>query len=396
YAFTQPIQMRLDEAESGITTDVGVKIVGPDVERLSTLASRVEGVLRGVPGAAEVKATAAARVNQLRLDLNREAMARYGVGAEIVGREVERALGASVATIVVDGPRRIGVAVRVPGATSLAPESFAAIPIPIPAGGRIPLSALARIGVTQEPEAFAHEGAQRLVVVGANIRGRDVGGFVTDATARLATQVPLPQGYRYEWGGQYRHQQTAMRRLAILVPLAIIGIYLLLFLAFRTVRHAGLIMSNVPFALVGGVAALGLAHLNLSISAAVGFIALFGIAVLNGVVMVSCINELRQDGMGLEEAVLDGAATRLRPVLMTALVAGFGFVPMALSTSPGAELQRPLATVVIGGLVTATALTLLVLPTLYATVERWSARYADVQEETAELPLPEPAPAPAM
>ncbi len=387
FAFTQPIQMRLDEAESGITTDVGVKIIGPDPERLAALAARVEQVLRGVPGAAEVKATASARVNQFRLDLDRDALARYGIAAQDVGREVERALGASVATTVVDGPRRIGVAVRIPGANTLAPELFAELPIPTPSGARVPLSAVARLSVVQSPEAFAHEGAQRMVVVGANVRNRDVGGFVTDASARLAARVPAPEGYRYEWGGQYRHQQTAMRRLGILVPLAIIGIYLLLFLAFRTVRHAALIMSNVPFALVGGVAALALAGLNLSISAAVGFIALFGIAVLNGVVMVSCINELRAEGRSLEEAVLEGAATRLRPVLMTALVAGFGFVPMALSTSPGAELQRPLAVVVIGGLVTATGLTLLVLPTLYATVERWSEGYADVQEEALLPPV---------
>ncbi len=387
YAFTQPIQMRLDEAESGITTDVGVKIIGNDPERLAGLAARVEQVLATVPGAAEVKATAAARVNQFRLDLDRVALSRYGIAAADVGREVERALGASVATTVVDGPRRIGVAVRIPGATSQAPERLRELPIPTPTGARVPLSAVARLAVTQAPEAFAHEGAQRMVVVGANVRGRDVGGFVTDASQRLAAQVPAPEGYRYEWGGQYKHQQTAMQRLGILVPLAIVGIYLLLFLAFRTVRHAALIMSNVPFALVGGVGALGLAQLNLSISAAVGFIALFGIAVLNGVVMVSCINELRAEGKSLEEAVLEGAATRLRPVLMTALVAGFGFVPMAISTSPGAELQRPLAVVVIGGLITATALTLLVLPTLYATVERWSMRYADVREETAEHPV---------
>jgi cobalt-zinc-cadmium resistance protein CzcA len=388
YAFTQPIQMRLDEAESGITTDVGVKIIGSDPDRLAALATRIETVLRTVRGAAEVKATAAARVNQLQLDLDRDAMARYGIGAQDVGRELERALGTSVATVVVDGPRRIGLAVRIPGAGTLAPERLGDLPVPTPAGGHVALSAVARLKVVTAPEAFAHDGAQRLVVVGANVRGRDVGSFVTDASARLAEQAPAPEGYRYEWGGQYRHQQTAMRRLSILVPLAIIGIYLLLFGAFRTVRHAGLILTNVPFALVGGIAALWLTRLNLSISAAVGFIALFGIAVLNGVVMVTCINELREGEASLEDAVLEGASSRLRPVLMTALVAGFGFVPMAVSTSPGAELQRPLATVVIGGLITATALTLLVLPTLYVVVERWSERYEDVREEH-EAPAPE-------
>jgi cobalt-zinc-cadmium resistance protein CzcA len=378
YAFTQPIQMRLDEAESGITTDVGVKIIGPDVARLAALAGRVERELRSVPGAAEVKATAAARVRQVEITPDRAAMARLGLGTEALGREVERAFGASVATTIIAGPRRIGVAVRVPGAQAADPSILDALPIATPAGGQVPLSAVAKVEVIETPEAFAHEGAQRMVVVGANVRGRDMGGFVAEASARLGARVPLPDGYRFEWGGQYTHQQTAMQRLTILGPLAVLAIYLLLFLAFGRMHHALLVMSNVPFALVGGVAALWIAGLNLSLSAAVGFIALFGIAVLNGVVMVSYVNELREDGLALEQAVLQGAATRLRPVLMTALVAGFGFVPMAFSTSAGAELQRPLATVVIGGLVTSTALTLVVLPTLYLTVERWWARHPKV------------------
>jgi cobalt-zinc-cadmium resistance protein CzcA len=371
YAFTQPIQMRLDEAESGITTDVGVKIVGTDPDTLATLAGRVERVLAGVRGAGEVRATAAARVKQVRLELDRDALSRFGLGSGDVGHEVERALGASVATEVVDGPRRIGVAVRVANATTHDPSTLADLPIATPSGSRVPLGSVARVKLVDAPEAFAHEGGQRLVVVGANIRGRDVVGFVDDAAAQLATAVPLPTGYRYEWGGQYTHQQSALRRLGILVPIAIMAIYLLLFAALRRVRQAALVMANVPFALVGGVAALWLAGLNLSLSASIGFIALFGIAVLNGVVMVASINDLRQHGRPMVEATIEGAASRLRPVLMTALVAGFGFVPMAISTSPGAEVQRPLATVVIGGVMTSTLLTLLVLPVLYVTVERY-------------------------
>jgi cobalt-zinc-cadmium resistance protein CzcA len=235
----------------------------------------------------------------------------------------------------------------------------------------VPLGTLADVELVEAPEAYAHEGGQRLVVVGANIRGRDVVGFVEDAMTRLGRDVPLPSGYRYEWGGQYTHQRTALQRLAILVPLAILAIYLLLFAAFQRVRQAALVLANVPFALVGGVTALWITGLNLSLSAAIGFIALFGIAVLNGVVMVSSINDLRARGADLYAATLDGAASRIRPVLMTALVAGFGFVPMAISSSPGAEIQRPLATVVIGGLLTSTLLTLLVLPVLYVTVERY-------------------------
>lgn len=222
-----------------------------------------------------------------------------------------------------------------------------------------------------------------MVVVGANIRGRDVGGFVEEASALLAGRVDLPDGYRFEWGGQYRNQQSAARRLAILGPVSVLVIYLLLFAAFGTVRHALLIMLNVPFAVVGGVAALWIAGLNLSTSAIIGFIAVFGIAVLNGVVMVSYVNQLRERGESLEDAVLNGAATRLRPVLMTALAASFGFIPMALSTSPGAELQRPLATVVIGGIVTATLLTLFVLPTLYLRIERWVTAWAGAPEARA-------------
>ncbi|MCU0622086.1 MAG: efflux RND transporter permease subunit [Gemmatimonadales bacterium] len=387
YAFTQPIQMRLDEAESGITTDVGVKIIGTDPDTLAALAGRVEQVLLAVPGAGEIRAVAAARVKQVQLGLDREALARYGLGSAEVGREVERALGASVATEVVDGPRRIGVVVRVPAATSQDPLALADLPIATPGGGRVPLASVASVQLVEKPEAFAHEGGQRLVVVGANIRGRDVVGFVDDASAQLAARVPLPSGYRYEWGGQYTHQRTALQRLGILVPLAILLIYLLLFAAFRRVRQAALVMSNVPFALVGGVAALWLAGLNLSLSAAVGFIALFGIAVLNGVVMVTSINDLRRHGHHLLESAVEGASSRLRPVLMTALVAGFGFVPMALSRSPGAEIQRPLATVVIGGLVTSTLLTLLVLPVLYVTVERYFAAYraAGRQAEAAAV-----------
>ena len=313
FAFTQPIQMRLDEAETGITTDVGVKVIGSNPDTLAALAARVERVLVGVPGAAEVRATAASRIKQVRITLNREMMARYGVGSGTVGAEVERALGASTATAVVDGPRRIGVAVRIPGATTVDPVLLRQLPVPVAGGAVVPLGTLASVELAEAPEAYAHEGGQRLVVVGANIRGRDVVGFVEDAMAQLDRDVPLPSGYRYEWGGQYTHQRTALQRLAILVPLAILAIYLLLFAAFQRVRQAALVLANVPFALVGGVTALWITGLNLSLSAAIGFIALFGIAVLNGVVMVSSINDLRAGGADLYAATLDGAASRIRP-----------------------------------------------------------------------------------
>lgn len=370
YAFTQPIQMRLDEAETGITTDVGVKIFGEDPDELAALAARVERALVGVEGAADVKVTAAARVKELRVEVDRASLARYGLASGDIGHQVEMALGSSVATHIVDGPRRIGVVVRIPGGNRIDPSLMSRLPVANGPDGLVTLGAVAHLEITESPEAFAHEGGQRMVVVGANIRGRDVGSFVDEASTVLEQRVPLPTGYRYEWGGQYRNQQSAMRRLALLVPVAILAIYLLLFSTFGVIRQAVLIMLNVPFAVVGGVAALWIAGLNLSTSALIGFIAVFGIAVLNGVVMVSYINQLRERGRVLKEAVLEGAAVRLRPVLMTALAASLGFVPMAISTSPGAELQRPLATVVIGGLLTATLLTLLVLPTLYLWVEK--------------------------
>ena len=374
YAFTQPIQMRLDEAESGITTDVGVRIFGDDPDRLVAAAARAEAIIAGIRGAADVKVSAAAEVKELRVTLDRDAMSRFGVSSADVGHQVELALGSAVATQMVDGPRRIDVVVRVPDSNRIDPVAFGSLPVTRGGSELVPLAAVASLEMIETPEAFAHEGGIRMVVVGANIRGRDVGGFVEEASAALEARAPLPDGYRYEWGGQYRNQQMAVRRLAILVPLAIGAIYLLLYLAFGSFVQAALIMTNVPFALAGGIAILWLRNLNLSTSAIIGFIAVFGIAVLNGVVMVSYMNELRERGRSLREAVVEGAVTRLRPVLMTAAAATLGFVPMALSHSPGAELQRPLATVVIGGLITATVLTLLVLPTAYHVVERWTAR----------------------
>jgi len=383
YAFTQPIQMRLDEAETGITTDVGVKIFGSDADRLAELADRVELLLTRVPGAADVKVSAAARVSELRVTLDPDALSRYGLSASQVGHQVEAALGASVATRVVDGPRRIDVVVRLPAGNTVDPTRLGRIPVVAQSSALLHLDAVADIRRTESPEAFAHEGGQRMVVVGTNIRGRDVGSFVEEASTVLRREVELPGGYAFEWGGQYRNQQTAARRLSVLVPISVIAIFLLLFTAFGTVRHAGLILLNVPFALVGGIASLWITGLNLSTSAIIGFIAVFGIAVLNGVVMVSYVNQLRTEGRSLDDAITEGAATRLRPVLMTALAASFGFIPMALSTSPGAELQRPLATVVIGGIVTSTFLTLLVLPTVYRKVEVWTGKTGSQDVESA-------------
>ena len=371
YALTQPIQMRLDEAETGITTDVGVKVFGDDPDLLAILAQRVERILDRVPGAADVLVSSAARISQLHLEPDRDAMARAGLTMASLAGQVESALGARVATELVDGPRRIGVAVQVTAGNQVDPSELARLPLALPGGGLVPLASMARLELREVPEELAHEGGRRLVVVGANVRGRDVGGFVAEATRVLEAGLELPEGYYLEWGGQYTQQQRAAQRLTILGPAALLAMFLLLFTAFGRIRQALLIMLNVPFALVGGVAILWLTGLNLSTSALVGFIAVFGIATLNGVVMVTFINQLRTRGMALEEAVVEGASIRLRPVLMTALTDCIGFLPMAISWLPGAELQRPLATVVIGGALSAMVLTLVVLPTLYLQVERW-------------------------
>jgi len=233
---------------------------------------------------------------------------------------------------------------------------------------------VASVAMVRGPEAINHENGERRLVVQTNVRGRDVGSFVAEAQRRLEGRVTMPEGYHITWGGQFENQQRAMQRLVLVIPLSLAIIFLLLFITFGNVRHAGLVILNVPFALVGGIGALWARSLNLNLSASVGFIALFGVAVLNGVVMIAAINRLRSDGLSIRDAIIEGAGTRLKPVLMTALVASLGFIPMAISTGAGSEIQRPLATVVIGGIVTSTLLTLIVLPTIYELIERWVAR----------------------
>jgi cobalt-zinc-cadmium resistance protein CzcA len=381
-SFTQPLAMRLDEAESGIKTDLGIKVIGPDLEKNRMYAERILRLVSSTPGAADAAVEVSEGTGQIRVEVRRDALARYGLSVSDVRNTVELALGSQVATEIVDGARRIGVAVRFPEGARNDVDQLGRLTIRAPDGALIPLSAVADLVSTTGPELIGHEDAQRRTLVLSNVRGRDLGGFVAEIRAKVAAQVPLPPGMFLEWGGQYENQQRAMGRLVIVVPLALALIYLLLFASFRSVSQSGLVLLNVPFALVGGVAMLWLRGLNLNLSASVGFIALFGIAVLNGVVLVAHLNELRSAGHDLEEAVRLGAADRLRPVLMTALVASLGFVPMALSTSPGSEVQRPLASVVIGGLVTSTFLTLFVLPVLYRALARWqAARLADEGDE---------------
>jgi cobalt-zinc-cadmium resistance protein CzcA len=345
-----------------------VKVFGPDAAQLEKAGEQIQRVLAKVPGAADLQVEVLSGAVQLEIAVDRARMARYGLNVEHVRELVETAIGGAVATEVLDGARRFGVLVRFPDDVRSEPATLGDLLLTAPGGERVPLGNVARIETVRGPEAVTHEDGERRLVVQCNVRGRDVGSFVAEAQANLAP-VTLPQGYHVEWGGQFENQQRAMRRLFVVIPLSLAIIFTLLFVTFGRVRQASLVILNVPFALVGGIAALWARGLNLNLSASVGFIALFGVAVLNGVVLIAAINRLRDAGSGLRGAIVEGAETRLKPVLMTALVASLGFVPMALSTGAGAEVQRPLATVVIGGIVTSTLLTLIVLPTIYEMIE---------------------------
>ena len=373
--FTQPMAMRLDEVVSGVKADVAVKIFGPDTGELERLGEEIRQALERVRGAADVQVEVLSGAAQIEIVVDREATARFGLNVTDVQQFVEAAVGGITATELLDGARRFAVVVKLPEEYRRDKAAIGALLLTAPGGERVPLSRVARIEQTRTPETISHENGERRLVVQANVRGRDIGGFVGDAR-RVVEAVRLPSGYYLDWGGQFENQQRAMARLAIVVPLSLAIIFVLLFVTFNRVRQAALIILNVPFALVGGVGALWIRGLTLNLSASIGFIALFGVAVLNGVVMIAAINGLRAEGRGLRESILDGAGTRLKPVLMTALVASLGFVPMALSQGAGAEVQRPLATVVIGGLITSTLLTLIVLPTLYEIIERRAARRA--------------------
>ncbi|MBK8646272.1 MAG: efflux RND transporter permease subunit [Gemmatimonadetes bacterium] len=379
-SFTQPLQMRLDEAESGIKTDLGIKVVSNNIEQNQRLATQMLSIISTIPGNADAAVEVSEGSGQIAIRIKRDALAQYGLSVADVQRPVELAMGSQVASELVDGPRRIGMVVRYPDAQRNDISALSQLTIRTPSGAMVPLTAVAELVSTTGPELIGHEDGQRRALVLSNVRGRDLGSFVQEVRTRIAREVQLPAGTFLEWGGQYENQQRAMGRLTIVVPAALLLIYLLLFASFRSITQSFLVLTNVPFALVGGIAVLWLRGLNLNLSASIGFIALFGIAVLNGVVLVSHMNALRAGGLPLDLAVRRGAADRLRPVLMTALVASLGFVPMALSHSPGSEVQRPLASVVIGGLITSTILTLFVLPTLYLALEKWRVRRKSTEE----------------
>jgi cobalt-zinc-cadmium resistance protein CzcA len=380
YEFTQPIQMRFNELISGVRSDVGIKVFGDDMTVLAAVCDEIAAVVRKVPGASDVKVEQVRGLPVLTVGVDRERLARAGLNVADVQSIVAVALGGKTAGRVFEGDRRFDLVVRLPESIRADVDEIARLPVPVPGHGAgeggggameyVTLGDVAELKIAPGPNQISREEGKRRVVVTANVRGRDLGSFVEEARRRLETDVEIPPGYWVAWGGQFEQLISAAQRLKVVVPVVLLLIFALLYLSFRNVRDALLVYTGVPFALTGGVVAIWLRDIPLSISAGVGFIALSGVAVLNGLVMITFINRLRADGLPLVEAARRGAEDRLRPVLMTALVASLGFVPMALATGTGAEVQRPLATVVIGGIVSSTILTLIVLPLLYCWFHR--------------------------
>lgn len=389
YEFTQPIEMRFNELIAGVRSDVAVKVFGDDMDVMLSACEKIAAVLEQIRGAADVKVEQITGLPILTIELDRAAMARYGLSVAEVQDVIQIAIGGKSAGEVFEGDRRFDLIVRLPELMREDIERLKRIPIALPVretgprfamvGTRspeavrfshVPLGSVAEFVISPGPNQISRENGKRRVVVTANIRGRDIGSFVREAQAAIDAQVAIPAGYWSAWGGQFQQMISAARRLRIVVPIALLLILVLLFATFGNLKDAVLVFTGVPLALTGGVLALLIRGIPLSISAGVGFIALSGVAVLNGLVMISFIRQLRAEGLGLDEAIMQGALTRLRPVMMTALVASLGFVPMAVATGTGAEVQRPLATVVIGGILSSTALTLVVLPVLYRAFNR--------------------------
>ena len=377
YAFTQPIDMRVSEMITGVRSAVAVKLYGTDLAELSQYAERMVERIKTISGAVDVDWIDIGGRNYVEIDINTTALSRYGINIERINQLIETAVAGKVITEVIEKNQRTGVLLRYPETARNNIEALGNLLVETPRGDRMPLSRLAKITELSGPVQIIREGGQRVVVIRANVEGRDVVGFVDEVRTTLSNDIPLPQGYFIEFGGQFENQQRASARLALVVPISIMLIFVMLFSTFRSLRQAGLILLNIPFAMIGGIVSLYLSGLYMSVPASVGFITLFGVAVLNGVVMVTYFNQLRSAGKNVLEAVEEGALRRLRPVLMTAMIASLGLLPMLLATGPGSELQRPLAVVVIGGLVTSTLLTLILLPTLYV----WLEQHSVVQEK---------------
>lgn len=377
YEFTQPVQMRMNELIAGVRAEVAVKLYGDDLGQLATIGAQVEDVASGIKGAADVKLEQITGLPLMTITPDLDALARYGVAIDDVQKTISVALGGESAGQVFEGDRRFDIVVRLPENLRQDIGTLASLPVAVAPGAStaqersfVPLGQLAKVEIAPGPNQISRENGKRRVVITSNVRGRDLGSFVEELRSKVGQEVQLPEGYWIEYGGTFEQLISASKRLSIVVPVVLVMIFGLLFMAFGSGKDAAIVFSGVPLALTGGVVALWLRDIPLSISAGVGFIALSGVAVLNGLVMISFIKNLREEGMPLHRAVTEGALTRLRPVLMTALVASLGFLPMALNVGAGAEVQRPLATVVIGGIISSTLLTLLVLPALYRLIHR--------------------------
>jgi cobalt-zinc-cadmium resistance protein CzcA len=358
-----------------VRATLALKIYGEDLDRLEDLSAQLKGVIGTVPGVADLSAEANKGKPQMVIKVDRAAAARYGLNADDILEVVQSGIGGSTVSTLIDGTRRFDIAVRLADEFRSSPSAIAAIPIRTAEGALVPFAQVAKIELDEGYTFVRRESLQRYAVLQMDVQGRDVDSFVKEANAAIQAKVKLPTGYWVEWGGAFENQQRAMARLGLIVPLTIGLIFILLYTAFNSVRHATLIIANVPFAVIGGVIGLFITGQYLSVPSAIGFIAVFGVAMLNGIVLVTFLNEQRRHGLSIREAVRQGAALRLRPVLMTASVAILGLVPMLLSTGVGAETQRPLATVVVGGLITSTLLTLLLLPLMY----EWSEARADAK-----------------
>lgn len=391
YEFSQPIQLRFNELISGVRSDVAVKLFGDDMEVLNDTATKIATVMGKISGSAEVKVEQTTGLPMLTVNIDRDKTARYGLNVADVQDTVAIAIGGKEAGTLFKGDRRFDILVRLPENVRNDLEALKRLPLPLPLplprgqsgenrASYIPLGEVATLDLAPGPNQVSRENGKRRIVISSNVRGRDIGSFVADAEQQIEQQVKIPSGYWMTWGGQFEQLQSATKRLQIVIPVALLMVFTLLFVMFGNMKDGLLVFSGIPFALTGGIIALWLRDIPISISAAIGFIALSGVAVLNGLVMISFIRSLREEGRSLADAVHEGALTRLRPVLMTALVASLGFVPMAIATGTGAEVQRPLATVVIGGILSSTFLTLMVLPLLY----RMAYRKEDEEQTAAD------------
>jgi cobalt-zinc-cadmium resistance protein CzcA len=372
FTFSQPIQCRIDELVAGTRAQIIVRLFGPDLKVLNDEADEIAAVLSKIRGTRDLAVEKTAGQPYLDIEVDRERLARRGVKAHEVLDFIETAVGGKAATKVYQDNRLYDLVVRFPEEDRNSVEKLGNLIFRTEQGTAIPLGDLAKVDLSEGPVQISRENGQRRIGIELNVDGRDIGGFVREAKAKIAKNVALPGGYYLTWGGQFESQQRAMARLAIIVPLVVLLIFFFLAVTFNSLKAASLVILNLPFALVGGVLALWISGLYLSVPASIGFIALFGIAVLNGIVLVSYIGQLRQNGVGLKEAILKGCEVRFRPVLMTASITVLSLLPLVFATGPGSEIQRPLAVVVIGGILTSTILTLLVLPALYSLMDRKS------------------------